>query len=174
MDDFRYPIGPHDPSAPVTPAQVERAIQDIRELPERLEEALSGLDGAQLDTPYRPEGWTVRQVVHHLADSHINGHARVRFALTEDSPQVRGYHQDRWAELPDARLLPVEPSLQILRGLHERWSALLDALDPGQLQRTFEHSEVGTLTVAQHTCLYGWHCRHHVAHVTALRQRLGW
>lgn len=174
MDDLRYPVGRHDPAAPVTPEQVEQAIRDIRELPDRLAEAVAGLDDAQLDTPYRPDGWTVRQLVHHVADSHLNSHLRLRLALTEESPPIRGYDQSRWAELHDVRTLPIEPSLQILRGLHERWIDLLESLEPGQLERTLQHSELGAITLAQLTCLYGWHSRHHVAHVTALREREGW
>jgi hypothetical protein len=174
MNDHRYPVGRHDPSAPVAPEQVRQAIEDIRELPRRLAEAVRGLDDARLDTPYRPQGWTVRQVVHHVVDSHLNAYVRLRLALTEDRPAIRGYRQELWAELPDARTLPVEPSLEILHGLHERWTALLDRLDAGQLARPLEHSEFGPLTVGQLTCLYGWHSRHHVAHVTALRAREGW
>ncbi|HUF78788.1 MAG TPA: putative metal-dependent hydrolase, partial [Thermoanaerobaculia bacterium] len=122
----------------------------------------------------RPQGWTVRQVVHHVVDSHVNAYVRLRLALTEDRPDIRGYQQELWAELPDARTLPVEPSLEILRGLHLRWTALLDRLEPEQLGRPLEHSEFGTLTVGQLTCLYGWHSRHHVAHITSLRAREGW
>lgn len=173
-EDLRYPVGRHDPGAPVTPAQVRQAIEDIRELPGRLAEAVRGLDDTRLDTPYRPDGWTVRQVVHHVVDSHVNAYVRLRLALTEDRPPIRGYQQELWAELPDARTLPVEPSLAILRGLHQRWTALLDRLDPEQLGRPLEHSELGTLTVSQLTCLYGWHSRHHVAHITSLRAREGW
>jgi uncharacterized damage-inducible protein DinB len=158
----------------VTPEQVRQAIEDIRALPVRLAEAVAGLDDAQLDTPYRPQGWTVRQVVHHVVDSHVNAYVRLRLALTEDRPAIRGYRQELWAELPDARTLPVEPSLEILHGLHERWTALLDRLDAEQLDRPLEHSELGTLTVGQLTCLYGWHSRHHVAHITSLRAREGW
>ena len=174
MNDLRYPEGSHDPGAPVTPEQVRQAIEDIRELPARMAEAVRGLDDAQLDTRYRPEGWTVRQVVHHVVDSHVNAYVRLRLALTEDRPPIRGYQQELWAELPDARTLPVVPSLEILRGLHQRWTALLDRLDPGQLDRPLEHSELGDLKVSQLTCLYGWHSRHHVAHIAALRAREGW
>lgn len=174
MDDLRYPLGPFDPLAPVTADQVRRAVDDIRALPGRLEEAVEGLDDAQLDTGYRPGGWTVRQVVHHLADSHVNAHVRLRLALTEERPPVRGYAEALWAELPDARTLPLDPSLAILRGLHARWAALLDALEPHQLERTFHHSELGDMNLARHTCLYGWHARHHVAHITELRSREGW
>lgn len=172
--DLQYPVGRHDPSAPVGPEQVRQAIEDLRELPGRLAEAVRGLDDARLDTPYRPQGWTVRQVVHHVVDSHVNAYVRLRLALTEDRPSIRGYRQELWAELPDARTLPVEPSLEILRGLHERWTALLDRLDAEQLDRALEHSELGPLTVGQLTFLYGWHSRHHVAHIWSLRTREGW
>lgn len=174
MEELRYPVGRFDPSAPATPERVRQAIEDIRALPGHLEAAVAGLDDARLDTPYRPGGWTVRQVVHHMADSHVNGHVRIRLTLTEDLPPAKGYAEALWAELPDARTLPIEPSLSILRGLHERWSTLLDALEPAQLERAMRHSQYGEVTLAQHTCLYGWHCRHHVAHVTALREREGW
>ena len=174
MADLRYPVGQHDPAAPVTLELVQAAIEDIRELPDRLAAAVEGLDDTQLDTPYRPGGWTVRQLVHHVADSHVNSHIRLRFALTEESPPVRGYAQERWAELHDVKTLPIEPSLLILRGLHERWVALLDSLRPSDFERTMQHSEVGPITIAQLTCLYGWHSRHHVAHVNALREREGW
>ena len=174
MDNLRYPVGRHDPSAGVTLEQVRAAVEDIRQLPARLTEAVHGLDDARLDTPYRPEGWTVRQVVHHVVDSHVNAYVRLRLALTEDRPLIRGYQQELWAELPDALTLPVEPSLEVLRGLHQRWTALLDRLAPEQLDRPLEHSEFGTLTVSQLTCLYGWHSRHHVAHITSLREREGW
>jgi hypothetical protein len=173
-EDLRYPAGRHDPGAPVTPDLVRQAIEDIREQPGLLAGAVRGLDDARLDTPYRPQGWTVRQVVHHVVDSHLNAYVRLRLALTEDRPSIRGYRQELWAELPDARTLPVEPSLEILRGLHERWTALLDRLGPEELGRPLEHSEFGTLTVGQLTCLYGWHSRHHLAHVTSLRAREGW
>lgn len=177
MEDLRYPVGNHDAAAPVTPEQVAGAVEEIRALPERLSAAIDGLSDEQLDTPYRPGGWTVRQVVHHLPDSHLNAYVRLRLALTEHAPAIRPYDEARWAELPDARSLPPAPSLAILRGLHERWSALLAALTPEQLERTWVHPDLpgdGRLTVAQLVVLYGWHSRHHVAHVTALRQREGW
>jgi hypothetical protein len=176
MTDLRYPVGNHDATAPVTPEQVASAIEDIRALPERLEAAVDGLTDEQLDTPYRPSGWTVRQVVHHLPDSHLNAHVRLRLALTEDAPVIRPYQEALWAELPDARLPPA-PSLTLLRGLHERWVALLEALTPEQLERPWIHPDVpsdGRLTLAQLVVRYGWHSRHHVALVTALRERGGW
>jgi 1-acyl-sn-glycerol-3-phosphate acyltransferase len=174
LEQLRYPVGRFAFGAAVSPDEVRQAIEDVRALPARLTEAVAGLDDAQLDTPYRPGGWTVRQVVHHVADSHLNSHLRLRLALTEDTPTILAYQEKLWAELPDARTLPIAPSLEILRGLHLRWSTLLDALSAEQLARPFRHPEAGILTVAQLTCLYGWHSRHHVAHVTALREREGW
>lgn len=174
MQDLRYPIGEHDVLAAVSDVQLQAAIRDIAELPRRLRAAVQGLGEAQLDAPYRPGGWTVRQVVHHLADSHLNAYIRLRLALTEESPTIRPYDEKQWAELPDARRLALEPSLSILSGLHERWSNLLESLSREQLERKLSHPEIGSLSVAQLTCLYGWHSRHHLAHVTHLRERSGW
>lgn len=172
--DLRYPVGEHDATAPIDHSQLRSAIRDIRTLPELAAAAVSGLDSSQLETPYRPQGWTVRQVVHHLADSHINAYVRLRLALTEDRPTIRPYDEKRWAELPDARELDVASSLAILSGVHERWSHLLDSLGSAELERPLVHPESGTLTIAQLTGSYGWHCRHHVAHITSLRMRMGW
>jgi hypothetical protein len=174
MDDLRYPIGRHDVLAPIDEPALVAAIDAIRELPSRLEAAVDSLTDPQLDTPYRPQGWTVRQVVHHLADSHLNAHTRLRLALTEDAPVIRPYREAEWAQLHDARSLPLEPSLAILRGLHQRWSSLLESLGPSDFLRPLVHPERGRFTIAQLTGLYGWHSRHHVAHVTSLRARSGW
>jgi len=174
MDDLRYPIGRHDVLAPVDAAGFAAAIDDIEMLPEKLRAAVAGLDDGQLDTPYRPGGWTVRQVVHHYADSHLNAHIRLRLALTEDAPTIRAYDEKLWAELVDARTLAVEPSLELLQGLHRRWTALLRTLGPQDAERRLVHPEAGALTIAQLTALYGWHSRHHVAQIDALRARQGW
>lgn len=173
-DELRYPVGKHDALAPVTQAQVEAAIRDIRELPAHLRAAVHDLDEEQLNVPYRPGGWTIRQLAHHLADSHVNAHTRLRLALTEERPVIRPYDEQRWAELADAKTLPVAPSLALLEGLHLRWSHLLDALSPADFERRLLHPDLGVLSVAQLTCLYGWHSRHHVAHATSLRERMGW
>ncbi len=173
--DPRYPVGRF--TAPVSLDATGRraAITVLEELPDRLAAAVDGLDEAQLDTPYREGGWTVRQVVHHVADSHVNAAVRVRLALTEDTPTIRPYEEKRWAELPDARTLPVAPSLELLRGLHARWVALLASLDEAGWQRTLVHPEYDApLTIWSITALYDWHSRHHVAHVTHLRAREGW
>lgn len=175
MTDLRYPVGKFDAAAHVTAASRATAISDIAALPAKLRAALAGLTEAQLDTPYRPVGWTVRQVVHHLADSHINAYTRVRLAMTEDNPTIKAYEEQKWAELPDAKSLPVEPSLAILDGVHQRWVTLLRALTHDETTRTVVHPEHGrALSIDFLTAMYAWHCRHHVAHITSLRTREGW
>ncbi len=174
--DLRYPVGPFTFAAGAAPGAREGWIGEIRRLPGRLREAVAGLDDRRLDTPYRPGGWTVRQLVHHVADSHVNAYVRLRLALTEAGPTIRPYDEGLWAELADARELPVEPSLRLLEALHERWTALLDRLEPGDWSRTLVHPERPgeRLTVEWLVAQYAWHSRHHVAHVTALREREGW
>lgn len=172
MSDLRYPIGKHDVLAPVSRDDVGGAIRDLEELPMRLSRAVEGLDEGGLEMPYRPEGWTVRQVVHHLADSHVNAYARLRLALTETEPVIRPYDEQRWAELEDAKHLGIMPSIELLGHLHARWTHLLRSLDPRDFDRRLVHPESGTFSVAQLTCMYGWHSRHHVAHIVALRERM--
>ena len=173
MSDLRYPIGPYQ-HRPGSPADHAAWIDDIAALPARLREAVAGLDHMQLDTPYRPGGWTVRQVVHHLADSHINSYVRFRLALTEDSPTIKPYDQAAWARLPDALTGGVAVSLTLLESLHDRWVRLLRSLHEKDFARTLYHPEAGTLDLDYLTGMYAWHCRHHVAHVTELRLREGW
>jgi hypothetical protein len=172
--DLSYPIGRFAPISPSS-AEVRRAaIDDIAALPRNLRDAVAGLDDAQLDTPYRPGGWTVRQLVHHVADSHMNGFVRMKLALTEDTPTIKPYDEKTWANLADARL-PVEISLAILDNLHARWDVVNRGLTPAQFLRTFYHPEMQkTLDLDTQVQLYGWHSKHHVAHVTALRRREGW
>ena len=174
--DPRYPIGPFSYTDPVDPTSAPRWIERIAATPAELRAAVDGLDDAQLDTPYRDGGWTVRQVVHHLTDSHVQAYARVRLALTEDTPMILGYNEQHWAELADARSAPVELSLRTLESLHARWTALLETLGPAELARTWRHAEVGEvdLTVAHLLACYAWHGPHHVAHIRALRERRGW
>lgn len=174
MTDLRYPIGTFDYEAEVSEDEIRKAIRDIAETPAALRAAVSGLTDAQLDTPYRPDGWTVRQVVHHLPDSHLNAYVRIRLALTEDEPTIRPYDEAKWAELPDGRSAPVEMSLRLLDAVHERWIALLETTGPDDWKRTLRHPEVGVVTVGRMLAQYGWHGRHHVAHVTDLRERKGW
>jgi DinB superfamily len=169
MTDLRYPIGPE-----VTDTPAAEALRDLAEAPARFREAVRGLDDAQLDTPYRSGGWTVRQVIHHVPDSHMNGYCRCRLALTEDTPAVKSYDERAWAELTDARTLPVEVSFGLLDGLHRRWAEMFRNLKPEEWKRAFRHSERGLVTLEQALSLYGWHSRHHAAHITSLRERMGW
>ncbi len=173
-DDLRYPIGKFEFPESLSNSELESMIQQIAEAPGRLSEVVSGLQEQQLDTPYRPGGWTVRQVVHHLADSHLNSYVRFKLAVTEDEPTVKGYDETLWAELEDARTGDIGNSLQLLESLHRRWVSFLRSLGPNQLARTFHHSELGPVRVGQNVALYAWHGRHHVAHVAALRRREGW
>lgn len=172
--DLRYPIGPWQrPTGPVTPEWRANHIRDIAELPAQLRAAVAGLSEAQLDTPYRPGGWTVRQVVHHVADSHANGFIRSKLALTEDTPTIKPYDEAAWAELPDARL-PIDVSLRMLDAIHERWTALLRALPAARFAVPYQHPESGPQTLDTSISTYSWHGRHHVAHITEQRRRNGW
>ncbi len=174
IEQLKYPIGRFDRDPPIAPAARPGAIEVIATLPARMRAAVSGLQDAQLDTPYRPGGWTVRQLVHHVADSHMNGYIRLKLALTEENPTIKPYDQDRWAELLDSRLA-TETSLRLLDGIHTRWGSLYQALAPAEFARTFFHPETGVKqTLDQHLQMYAWHSRHHVAHITALRERERW
>jgi uncharacterized damage-inducible protein DinB len=173
--DLRYPIGPFTYDGQMTDTRRADCITRIAAAPGRLRAAVTGLDDAQLDTPYRPGGWTVRQVVHHVPDSHINAYTRVRLALTEETPTIKPYEEARWAELPDARALPIEISLRLLDSLHARWVPLLQRLGAAEGSRQLRHPEHGRLmTVDELIALYSWHGDHHTAHVTSLRDRMGW
>jgi uncharacterized damage-inducible protein DinB len=175
MSDLRYPIGPFKPHADPTTAEEKAALMDeIEAAPARLRTAVAGLDDAQLDTPYRADGWTVRQVVHHLVDSHVNAYVRFRWALTEDGPVVKPYDEKDWARLPDAMTAPVAVSLDLLDALHTRWLILLRAMAPEEFERPWTSPDFGELSVDVLLQLYGWHGKHHVAHITALREREGW
>jgi hypothetical protein len=174
MTDLRYPIGKEKVESNVTDNQRQRFIEDIAETPAKLRAAVAGLSTEQFDTPYRPGGWTVRQVVHHLPDSHLNAYIRFKLALTEDEPTIKPYDQDRWAELVDARSAPPEISVALLESLHQRWTLLLRSLKPADLVRKFRHPERGILNLDTYLGLYSWHGRHHVAHITSLRDRMGW
>jgi hypothetical protein len=173
MEELRFPIGRFAPPADPAAARPE-LIAQIEALPAELRRAVAGLDDARLDTPYRPDGWTVRQVVHHVADSHMNGYVRSKLAVTEDEPAVKLYDEKLWAELEDAGTAPVEVSLTLLEALHERWVRFLRSLDDDALARPFLHPDYGRLTVELHLAIYAWHGRHHTAHITRLRQRQGW
>ena len=171
--DPRYPIGRFSPSPVISSDDRLLAIATLAELPSELRNVLRGLDGAQTDTPYREGGWTVRQVVHHIADSHMNALLRVKLALTEDWPTIKTYDEAAWARLHDATG-PVEWSLELIESLHARWVMLLQSLQPMQWQRGFVHPEMGRQTMEAATLLYAWHSRHHVAHIQGLRQREEW
>ena len=172
-EDLSFPIGPFDREAEITLDLRDAAIASIERLPERLREAVANLTGAQLDAAYRPGGWTVRQLVHHMADSHMNGYIRTKLAVTEDTPTIKPYEQDEWAMLADSTLA-IEVSLQLLEALHQRWTTVWRSLSLVQFARAFRHPEIGLLTLDRHLQLYAWHSRHHVAHITALRAREGW
>jgi len=172
--DPRYPIGKYTPPQEATPALRQQAIDSIAATPAKLKAALSGLNDAQLDTPYRDGGWTVRQVVHHVPDSHLNAYVRFRLALTENQPTIKPYEEARWAELADAKSAPVAVSLALLEPLHDRWVRLLRSLTAADFARTFVHPEHGVRTLDWMLFLYAWHGRHHTAHVTELRKQKGW
>jgi hypothetical protein len=172
--DLRYPIGPYEAKTTLSPAERAEAMVQIAEAPRRMRDAVGGLSGGQLDTPYRPDGWTVRQVAHHVPDSHMNAYTRLKLALTEDEPTIKPYDEGLWAALPDSQEAPVEVSLALLEFLHLRWDFLLRALKPADFARRLRHPVVGTMTVDNLVHHYAWHGRHHVAHITALRRREGW
>ncbi len=172
--DLRYPIGKFKFPESISPADRTNCVQQISDAPALLKAAVTGLRDEQLNTAYRPHGWTVRQVVHHVPDSHLNSYIRYRWALTEDEPTIKAYDEARWAELYDARTAPVELSLALLESVHRRWVALLGALTEQDWKRSFRHPELGLLTLEKNAALYAWHGRHHAAHITGLRQRMGW
>jgi uncharacterized damage-inducible protein DinB len=175
VTDLRYPIGPFSYDGTMTDARRAACVARIAVAPGRLRAAVAGLDDAQLDTPYRPGGWTVRQLVHHVPDSHVNAYTRFRLALTEETPTIKPYEEARWAELPDARTLPVGVSLALLEALHARWVPLLERLGPTEGARQLRHPEHGRLmSLDELLAMYAWHGDHHVAHVTSLRERMGW
>jgi uncharacterized damage-inducible protein DinB len=173
LDDPRFPIGRFMPPASSLPGVRAAHIQTLRMLPERLRAAIAGLTDAQLDAPYRDGGWTVRQVVHHIPDSHMNAYVRFKLALTENWPTIKGYDEGEWASLPDSRM-PVETSLDLVAALHGRWVALLEALTEDDFQKGYEHPQMGRQNLARVLALYDWHSRHHTAHITSLRARQGW
>lgn len=174
MQDLSYPIGKFHFQGTLTDDQKRALIGEIATMPASLRSAVEGLSQAQLDTPYRPGGWTVRQVTHHVPDSHVNAYVRFKLALTENDPAIKAYEQQLWAELQDTRDTPVEVSLALLDSLHDRWVRLLRSITPEQWKRTFRHPELGSVTLERNLALYAWHGKHHVAHITELRKRMGW
>ena len=171
--DPRYPVGRYRIEAEVTPERRREWLDEVAQTPARFRAAVQGLTDEQLDTPYREGGWTVRQLAHHIPDSHMNAYTRFKLGLTEESPTIKTYDEARWAELADARE-PIEVSLTLLEALHTRWDALLRSLSDEQWSRTIQHPEWGTLRLDSLLGLYAWHGRHHTAHVTRLRERMRW
>jgi uncharacterized damage-inducible protein DinB len=174
MTDFRYPIGRFSPDSNPTPETRARHIDQIAGLPRRMRQAAAGLKENQLSTPYREGGWTVRQVVHHVADSHLNAYIRFKWGLTEDAPTIKPYNETTWAELKDSQLTPVEVSLTLLESLHGRWTVLLQSMQAEDFQRRFTHPDSGPHDLDWLLELYSWHGNHHVAHITSLRERMKW
>lgn len=174
LERLRYPVGRLEPVESPTPERRAGWIGELERLPANLRSAVGGLDTAQLDTPYRDGGWTVRQVVHHIADSHVNGYIRFTLAVAEEGRTAITYDQEAWAAQDFPRTGPLEPSLTILDGLHARWAATARGLGEAALRGAVEHPETGRMTVDDVLGLYAWHSRHHVGHIRALRERMGW
>ena len=172
--DPRFPIGKFSFPASITPQDREQWISDVAAAPAQLRAAIAGLDDRQLDTPYRDGGWTVRQVIHHVPESHMNAYIRFKLALTENEPVVKPYDEAAWAKLPDAGSTPIEVSLSLLDSLHDRWVRVLRHIDGAEWQRTFRHPEIGLVKLEGNLALYSWHGKHHIAHITSLRQRMNW
>jgi uncharacterized damage-inducible protein DinB len=172
-NDLRFPIGKFDAPAEITPEMRRRFVETIRDLPQKLAQSIENLNDEQLDAPYRPEGWTVRQTVHHVADSHLNSFCRFKLALTEENPTIRPYWEDRWANLSDSEM-PTDVSMKIIEGVHARWTNLLETMSDEDFQRKLFHPESGEWTLDRMLALYEWHSRHHTAHITSLRARNDW
>jgi uncharacterized damage-inducible protein DinB len=172
--DPRYPIGRFDRNINITREVRSDFIKTIETLPSQLKKEVENLSPQQLDTPYRDGGWTIRQVVHHIPDSHVNSYVRFKLALTEDNPQIKTYEESLWAELPDTFNTPIEISLQLLDSVHKRWAILLRSLTDEQFEKTFQHPEWGNITLSKTLALYAWHSKHHLAHITELKKRMGW
>ena len=174
MNDPRFPIGKFSFPDSITADQRNQFIADIEKTPANLRAAVGGLSRQQLDTPYRDGGWTVRQVTHHVPESHMNAYIRFKLALTEDEPTIKPYMEDRWAKLKDVESTPIETSLTLLDSLHDRWVRLLRSLGPEEWKRTFRHPELGVVPLEKNLALYAWHGKHHTAHITELKKRMGW
>ena len=174
LEQLKFPIGKFSKPDSFTKELLTLFISDIESFPQKLQQEVAHLNEQQLDTPYRPEGWTIRQVVHHCADSHMNSIIRFKLALTEEQPVIKPYLEDKWAELQDYKL-PIEPSLQLLEGLHFRWAILLKSFNEADLERKFIHPEHGKeFCLDEAIGMYAWHCNHHLAHITELKKREGW
>lgn len=175
IEKLRYPIGKFKLPENLSADKIQTWVLNIETFPERLKSEVENLSDSQLNTPYRPGGWTVKQVVHHLADSHMNAYIRVKLTLTEDEPSIKPYFQDKWAELKDSEIVPAEESLKLLSALHNRWTSILKNLSEEEWQRKYYHPENRNyVSLKEMTALYSWHCNHHLAHITGLKQRMGW
>jgi len=175
LHKLRFPIGEYSPQTNITDADIKEYIETIEAFPGKLRNAVNNLTDKQLDTPYRPNGWTIRQVVHHVGDSHMNSFMRFKLALTEDTPTIKPYFEDRWAELEDYKSTPLEVSLALLDNLHKRWIILLKSLTPEQIKRKFYHPEHSReIPLDELMCLYAWHSEHHLAHITKLKEKMNW
>jgi uncharacterized damage-inducible protein DinB len=172
--DPRYPIGNFDQNITVKKEMRREFISTIESLPSQLRKEVENLSEQQLDTPYRDGGWTIRQVVHHLPDSHISSYVRFKLALTEDNPKIKTYEEHLWAELQDSFKTPIDISLSLLESLHKRWAILLNSLTDEQFEKTFQHPEWGDITLSKTLALYAWHSKHHLAHITELKKKMGW
>mgnify|MGYP003939988233 CR=1 FL=1 len=173
-EHLRYPIGKFHQPEIITRAILSDWIAEIHAFPSRLIREVQNMSDEQLDTPYRKDGWTIRQVVHHCADSHMNGFIRLKLTLTENEPTIKPFYEELWAVLGDSQSMPIAPSLKMLEGIHERWSVLLYQLTPDQCQRFFIHPEQGIIRIDEMVGLYAWHCNHHLAHIIALKQQYRW
>lgn len=174
LEALRYPVGRFKRPSSVDAATRAAFIDTIANAPAEFRRLVAPLSAAQLDTPYRPGGWTVRQLIHHVPDSHMNGYVRCKLAVTEDEPAIKTYEEARWAELPEARTAPIALSLALLEALHARWAAFLRALPEGEFRKTFKHPDWGDVTLDATLALYAWHCGHHAAHIRNLVQRRAW
>lgn len=175
LDPLRFPIGKFEAPQVLTQELMEGYVKDIETFPARLKQTIAGLNDAQLDTPYRPDGWTIRQVVNHCSDSHMNSIIRFKLALTEDDPTIKPYYEERWAELADSKTMPIAPALALLEGLHQRWTILLRSLSSEELQKTFIHPEHGKrFRLDENIGVYAWHGNHHLAQITSLKKRMNW
>jgi uncharacterized damage-inducible protein DinB len=172
--DLRYPVGPFKPQASITLNERNALIQDLGGVSAELQDAVTGLDDAQLDTAYRDGGWTLRQVVHHVADAHMGGYSRFKLAMTEHMPTIQLYDQDAWSQMADATATPIAVSLTLVDNLHKRWVTVLQSIGGEAFGRLLIHPKHGTVNVDWLLQIYAWHGRHHVAHITSLRQRKGW
>jgi uncharacterized damage-inducible protein DinB len=174
LEKLKYPIGRYQVEDTIDKTLIKNSIKEIEILPQKLSEAVKGLSLSQLQSPYRPEGWTIQQVVHHIADSHMNSYIRFKLALTEDKPMIKPYDEKLWAELPDSKVVDITVSLDLIKSLHKRWTDLLKQLSEEQLNKEFLHPELGMKKLNETICHYAWHGNHHLSQITSLKQRMNW